>query len=42
MTGKDTGVVVRLKGDKQYIIAMHCMNHRLELAFKDAVKSQCS
>ena len=39
MTGPKSGVVVRLKEDKSYVIGMHCMNHRLELAYKDAVKS---
>ena len=42
MTGKNTGVVVRLKGTLDYVIGMHCMNHRLELAYKDAVVNQIS
>ena len=42
MVGKNTGVVKRLKGDSDYIIGVHCMNHRLELAFKDATgKNPC-
>ena len=36
MVGKNTGVVKRLKGDSDYIIGVHFMNHRLELVFKDA------
>lgn len=39
MLGSNTGVATRLKADKKYIISMHCMNHRLELAFKDAASS---
>lgn len=43
MTGSRSGVVSRLRGDKSYILGVHCIAHRLELAFKDAVKSspQC-
>jgi len=35
MLGKDNGVVKKLKGDRQHVISVHCMNHRLELSFKD-------
>lgn len=38
MTGKKSGVVTRLKGDRHYILAIHCFPHRLELAFRDAAK----
>ena len=38
MTGKKTGVLTRLKGDRHFILAIHCFPHRLELAFKDAAK----
>ncbi|XP_045921378.1 zinc finger protein 862-like [Micropterus dolomieu] len=39
MTGAKSGVVSRLKGDRAYIIGIHCMAHRLELAFSDAICS---
>lgn len=39
MTGAKNGVVSRLKGDRAYIIGIHCMAHRLELTFSDAVRS---
>ncbi|KAJ7998140.1 hypothetical protein DPEC_G00219500 [Dallia pectoralis] len=44
MTGSRSGVVSRLCGDKSYILGVHCIAHRLELTFKDAVKScpQCT
>ena len=38
MTGQRSGVVTRLKGDKQYILGVHCMAHREELAYQDAIK----
>ncbi|KAK7168668.1 hypothetical protein R3I93_004856 [Phoxinus phoxinus] len=43
MTGSRSGVVSQLRGDKSYIVGVHCIAHRLELTFKDAVKScpQC-
>ncbi|XP_036001453.1 zinc finger protein 862-like [Fundulus heteroclitus] len=39
MTGSKNGVVSKLKGDKSYIIGIHCMAHRLELSFSDAMRS---
>lgn len=39
MTGAQNGVVSRLKRDRQYIVGVHCMAHRLELAFGDAIRS---
>ncbi|CAM4642873.1 unnamed protein product [Leuciscus chuanchicus] len=43
MTGSRSGVVSRLRGDKSYILGVHCKPW-LELTFKDAVKScpQCT
>ena len=38
MSGGKSGVVTRLKGDKTYVIGVHCMAHRLELSFSDAIK----
>ena len=38
MTGRKTGVVTRLKAGRPEIIGVHCFPHRLELAFKDAIK----
>lgn len=39
MTGAKDGVVIQLKGDKTYIIGIHCMVHHLELTFSDAIQS---
>ncbi|XP_038832092.1 zinc finger protein 862-like [Salvelinus namaycush] len=39
MTGAKNGVVSRLKGTRAYIIGIHCMAHRLELTFSDAIQS---
>ncbi|XP_028439583.1 zinc finger protein 862-like [Perca flavescens] len=41
MTGTRKGVVSRLRGSNMHVLGIHCMAHRLELAFKDAIKS-CS
>ena len=40
MTGCKTGVVVRIKQqlNRPFIVGMHCCGHRLELAYKDALK----
>ena len=41
MTGEKTGVVTRLRGEKKgYILGVHCMAHRLELAYCDAIKGE--
>uniref|UniRef100_A0A4W5QNY1 Uncharacterized protein n=1 Tax=Hucho hucho TaxID=62062 RepID=A0A4W5QNY1_9TELE len=39
MTGAKNVVVSRLKVDWAYIIGIHCMAHRLELTFSDAIRS---
>lgn len=39
MVGCKNDVVTRLKGDRAYIIGIHCMAHRQELAFMDAIRS---
>ncbi|XP_049904301.1 zinc finger protein 862-like [Epinephelus moara] len=39
MVGARSGVVSRLKEKTPYIIGVHCMAHRLELSFKDVIKS---
>ncbi|KAM9433090.1 zinc finger protein 862-like [Salvelinus alpinus] len=39
MTGAKNGVVSRLKGDRAYIVSIHCMAHCLELTFSDAIRS---
>lgn len=39
MVGAKSGVVSRLKGNRAYIIRIHCMAHRQELAFMDAINS---
>ena len=38
MTGDRSGVVTRLRGEKGYILGVHCMAHREELAYSDAIK----
>ena len=37
MTGKMSGVITLLKGDKPSVIGVHCCGHRLELTYKDAI-----
>lgn len=39
MVGAKSGVVSQLKGDQAYIICIHCMAHRQELALLNAIKS---
>lgn len=34
--GKNRGLATLLKADSPWLVTMHCMNHRLELALKDA------
>lgn len=38
MTGEKSGVMTRLRGNKAYVVYVHCMAHRVELAFSDAIK----
>ena len=38
MTGKDNGVAAKLRGDIPYLLALHCVNHRLALGASDAAK----
>ncbi|KAB5574978.1 hypothetical protein PHYPO_G00215330 [Pangasianodon hypophthalmus] len=38
MTGEKNGVVTRIRGDRSYVLGIHCMAHRPELAYADAVK----
>lgn len=37
MTGVKKGVVTQLRQDRLYVLGIHCMSHRLELAFSDAM-----
>ena len=39
MAGVRSGVGSRLREKTPYIAGVHCMAHRLELNFKDAIKS---
>lgn len=39
MVGKISGVAARLKKDCPEVISVHCLNHRLELGFRDCFKS---
>ena len=38
LTGKASGLVVRLKERFPNVQSVHCLAHRLELAVKDALK----
>ncbi|KAJ8340716.1 hypothetical protein SKAU_G00353490 [Synaphobranchus kaupii] len=38
MTGAKRGVVSQLRGRKAYIVGVHCMAHRPELAYADAIR----
>ena len=38
MTGVKGGLVTLLKQDYPGVVGIHCLVHRLELAFKDALK----
>ena len=40
MVGKTSGVAKRMTDLQPSLITVHCLAHRLELAFKDAVKGQ--
>ena len=40
MMGKKGGVIAKLKNDQPLVQGIHCHAHRLELAFKDALKEQ--
>ena len=42
MTGHKAGVVSNLKKDQPALFGVHCFTHRLELAFRDVVKSHPS
>lgn len=37
--GKKSGLVALLKHEMDWVIGIHCLNHRLELAIKDAFKN---
>ena len=39
MVGNKAGVVQLLKGERDFVVRIHCMNHRLELSFRDAAKA---
>lgn len=39
MMGKKTGLITLMRNDHPEIIGVHCLAHRLELAFKDVFKS---
>ena len=38
-TGKNTGVVKRLRDEVPHLVGVHCMAHRLELPLNDAAKT---
>ena len=39
MRGTKSGLIARLRGDHPDIISVHCLCHRLELAYKQTIKS---
>lgn len=39
-TGKKNGVIAQLKKQQPVLVGIHCHAHRLELAYKDALKKQ--
>lgn len=38
MTGVNNGVVTKLRADRPYVLGIHCMAHKLELAFSDGIR----
>ena len=36
--GVYSGVLTRMKNEREWLVTIHCVNHRLELALKDVVK----
>uniref|UniRef100_A0A1A8KL82 Si:dkeyp-19e1.4 n=1 Tax=Nothobranchius kuhntae TaxID=321403 RepID=A0A1A8KL82_NOTKU len=38
MTGVNNGVVTKLRGDRCYVLGIHCMAHKLELSFSDGIR----
>jgi hypothetical protein len=38
MLGKNNGVAAKLRSLQPAMVAVHCYDHKLELAFKDAIK----
>lgn len=38
MTGVNNGVVTKLCADRPYVLGIHCMAHKLELAFSDGIR----
>lgn len=39
ISGKKSGVAAILKKSRPYLVSVHCLAHRLELSFKDTIKS---
>jgi hypothetical protein len=42
MTGQKRGMVTQMKNDNPEMIGIHCLAHRLEVAFKDVIKGEKS
>ena len=40
MTGQKRGMVTQMKNDNPEMIGIHCLAHRLELAFNDVIKGE--
>ncbi|KAL7397466.1 hypothetical protein ABVT39_022499 [Epinephelus coioides] len=38
MTGVNNGVVTKLRAERPYVLGIHCMAHKLELAFSDGIR----
>jgi hypothetical protein len=37
LTGNKSGLAALLRRDRPHLVAIHCLDHRLELSFKDVV-----
>ena len=40
MTGHKSGLVTRLRDHQPHLVGIHCVNHKLELSYKDIFKNQ--
>ena len=40
-TGKISGLMTRFASDREWLVKIHCINHRVELAVKDAIHRFC-
>ena len=38
-TGRRTGLMTRMAANREWLVKIHCINHRVELAVKDAISN---